>query len=104
VKFPRPTRHESFNVLKTKGYNLEHNFGHGKQNLSAVLVTLNLLAFLFHTVAEFTEDLWREALEIAGTRVRFFSKLREITVFVLFPSWQVLFETLTFKISLALPP
>ena len=21
---------ESFNVLKTKGYNLEHNFGHGK--------------------------------------------------------------------------
>jgi len=99
VKFPRPTRHESFNVLKTKGYNLEH-----KQNLSAVLVTLNLLAFLFHTVAEFTEDLWREALEIAGTRVRFFSKLREITVFVLFPSWQVLFETLTFKISLALPP
>ena len=95
---------ESFNVLKTKGYNLEHNFGHGKQNLSAVLVTLNLLAFLFHTVAEFTEDLWRKALEIAGTRVRFFSKLREITVFVLFPSWQVLLETLTFKISLALPP
>jgi hypothetical protein len=37
----------SFNVLKTKGYNLEHNFGHGKDNLAAVLVTLNLLAFLF---------------------------------------------------------
>jgi hypothetical protein len=94
----------SFNVLKTKGYNLEHNFGHCKDNFAAVLVTLNLLAFLFHTAAEFTEDLWRKALEIAGTRVRFFSKLREITAFVLFPSWQVLFETLTFKISLALPP
>jgi hypothetical protein len=25
---------ESFNVLKTKGYNLEHNFGHGKQHLA----------------------------------------------------------------------
>jgi hypothetical protein len=36
---------EAFNVLKTKGYNLEHNFGHGKQNLSTVLVMLNLLAF-----------------------------------------------------------
>src|SRR5271168_4992317 len=36
---------ESFNVLKTKGYNLEHNFGHGKKHLSAVLATLNLLAF-----------------------------------------------------------
>ena len=25
---------EGFNVLKTKGYNLEHNFGHGIQNLA----------------------------------------------------------------------
>jgi hypothetical protein len=95
---------ESFNILKTKGYNLEHNFGHGQNNLAAVLVTLNLIAFLFHTVTEGVEDLWRQAVEIAGTRGRLFSKLREITALVLFPSWQVLFETLTFKISLALPP
>ena len=32
VKFLRPTHHETFNVLKTEGYNLEHNFGHGGQN------------------------------------------------------------------------
>jgi hypothetical protein len=31
VKSLRPTHHETFNVLKTNGYNLEHNFGHGKQ-------------------------------------------------------------------------
>jgi hypothetical protein len=30
---------ETFNVLKTKGYNLEHNFGHGKKTLASVLVT-----------------------------------------------------------------
>src|SRR5215475_2558171 len=41
---------ENNNVLKTKGYHLEHNFGHGKQYLSAFLLSLNLLAFLFHTV------------------------------------------------------
>src|SRR5919202_1616884 len=41
---------ENNNVLKTKGYHLEHNFRHGRQHLAAVLVTLNLLAFLFHTV------------------------------------------------------
>jgi hypothetical protein len=39
-------------VLKTKGYHLEHNFGHGKKNLSALLMTFNLLAFLFHTVSK----------------------------------------------------
>jgi hypothetical protein len=36
---------ETFNVLKTNGYHLEHSFGHGKQNLAAILVSLNLLAF-----------------------------------------------------------
>jgi hypothetical protein len=41
---------ENTNVLKTKGYHLEHNFGHGKQYLSALMLSLNLLAFLFHTV------------------------------------------------------
>ena len=42
---------ETFNVLKTNGYNLEHNFGHGKQTLASVFLTLNLLAFAFHTAA-----------------------------------------------------
>ena len=37
------TENENHNVLKTKGYHLEHNFGHGKQHLSAFLLTLNLL-------------------------------------------------------------
>jgi len=41
---------EHHNVLKTKGYHLEHNYGHGQQHLSCWLLTLNLLAFLFHTV------------------------------------------------------
>jgi hypothetical protein len=41
---------ENNNVLKTKGYHLENNFGHGTQYLSAFLLSLNLLAFLFHPV------------------------------------------------------
>jgi hypothetical protein len=44
------TENENHNVLKTKGYHLEHNFGHGKHHLASLLLTLNLLAFLFHTV------------------------------------------------------
>ena len=45
---------ESFNTLKTKSYNLEYNFGHGKQHLPAVIAILNLLAFASHTAAELT--------------------------------------------------
>jgi len=41
---------ENNNTLKTKGYNLEHNFGHGKEGLSEFLFTLNILSFLIHTI------------------------------------------------------
>ncbi len=43
---------ENNNTLKTKGYHLTHNFGHGKEHLSSLLVTFNLLAFLFHTMLD----------------------------------------------------
>jgi hypothetical protein len=95
---------ESFNTLKTKGYNLEHNFGHGKENLAAVLVTLNLIAFAYHTLAELTEDLWARAREKAGTRIAFFNHLRSITVFLVFASWRDLLATLTFEQPPPRPP
>jgi hypothetical protein len=47
---------ENNTVLKPKGYHLEHNFGHGKQSLSAFLLSLHLLAFLCHTVLEWSDD------------------------------------------------
>jgi len=37
------------------------SFGHGKQNLSSVLATLNLLAFAMHTICDMTVELWRLA-------------------------------------------
>jgi hypothetical protein len=36
---------ETFNTLKNQGYHFEHNYGHGKENLSTVLAYLMLLAF-----------------------------------------------------------
>jgi hypothetical protein len=52
---------ETFNTLKTKGYSLEHNFGHGKEHLAAVLATMNLIAFAMHTVANLVDDAWKAA-------------------------------------------
>src|SRR5450755_1544244 len=50
---------ENNNTLKTKGYHLEHNFGHGKEYLSSLLATMNILAFLFHTFLTFTDENYR---------------------------------------------
>lgn len=85
---------ETFNTLKTKGYNLEHNFGHGKQHLAAVLTTLNLIAFAMHTVADLADAAWREARKAVGTRTRFFEDLRALTTYLVFPNWALLVETL----------
>ena len=81
---------ENNNTLKTKGYHLEHNFGHGKKHLAAFLVTLNLLAFLFHTVLGFTDAHYRLIRATLPTRQTFFDDLRALTRYLHFPSWQAL--------------
>jgi len=95
---------ETFNVLKTKGYNLEHNFGHGKSHLSSMLASLNLLAFAIHAAAELADEAWSLALKASGARIRFFNHLRSLTVFVLFPSWENLLKTLAFQTTPLRPP
>ena len=94
MKFPRPTHHEIFNVLKTGGYNLEHNFGHGRSTLASLLVTFNLLAFAFHTASQLTSLGWKAAVAACGAQYRFFEHLRTITVYIVFPDWQTLLNTI----------
>ena len=95
---------ETFNVLKTIGYHLEHSFGHGKRNLAALLVTLNLLAFACHTVCDQAEEVWRTARTKAGARVQFFNNLAAVTSFMIFPNWDDLISTLAFAKPPPRPP
>jgi Transposase DDE domain len=85
---------ESFNVLKNNGYNLAHNFGHGKKYLAQTFAVMNLLAFAFHTVCECREPLWKNARERSAKRTDFFRRLHYSTEFLLFQNWQDLFQNL----------
>ena len=78
---------ETFNVLKTNGYNLEHSFGHGKQTLASMFLTLNLLAFACHTAALLAVLAWKQAVAACGATYRFFEDLRAITTYVVFDDW-----------------
>ena len=78
---------ETFNVLKTNGYNLEHSFGHGKQTLASMFLTLNLLAFACHTAALLAVLAWKQAGAACGATYRFFEDLRAITTYVVFDDW-----------------
>ena len=83
---------ESNNVLKTKGYHLEHNFGHGKQHLSSLLATMNLLAFGLHTLLELVDGSYRLIRATVGARRRFFQHLEALTSYLHFENWERLMD------------
>jgi len=81
---------ENNNILKTKGYHLEHNFGHGKKHLSSLLATFNILAFLFHTLLEIMDDKYRMIRNKLPTRKTFFDDIRALTRYLCFDSWSAM--------------
>ncbi len=78
---------ENNNVLKTKGYHIEHNFGHGSQHLASLLLSFNLLAFLFHTVLDLVDEQYRAIRQALGTRRRFFQDLEALLRYFQFENW-----------------
>jgi hypothetical protein len=87
---------EDINTLKTKGYNLEHNFGHGSEHLSETLATLNILAFvlltsprpLAPTILDLTDRRYQLLRNTRGRRTRFFTELGVVACYWYHDSWQ----------------
>lgn len=80
---------ENNNTLKTKGYHLEHNFGHGYKNLSFVFFMLNLLAFYVHQILELTDRLYQTVRYTKfSSRKEYFNQLRCTFRILLFNSWE----------------
>jgi hypothetical protein len=92
---------EGFNTLKNQGYHLEHNFGHGKRNLSETFFTLNLLAFFVHQILELTDLLYQEARASFSSRREFWNVIRASFRLFIFTDWP---QVLTRLISPAQPP
>ncbi len=76
VRFLRPTHHETFNTLKNQGYNLGHNYGLGKKNLSAVFAILMMLAFFIDQVQQLSCWLFQEALQKAESKRYLWESIR----------------------------
>jgi hypothetical protein len=47
---------EHNNVLKNRGHNLKHNFGHGKDHAAKLFFLLDMPAFQFHTILELGDE------------------------------------------------
>ena len=90
----------SNNTLKTKGYHLKHNFGHGTQHLSSLLATMNILAFLFHSFLSFCDDAYRLIRATLPTRKTFFRDIRALLRYHRFASWSVMMDFMMFGLEI----
>ena len=95
---------EGINVLKNQGYSFEHNYGHGQQHLSTVLLTLLLLAFLFHTALDLSCLMYQDVRRELGARRTFFNDLRALTRYLYFASWQKLLTFMYQRLELGPQP
>ena len=86
-----------------QGYHLEHNFGHGQRHLSSLLLSLNLLAFLFHTVLALFDTKYQLIRKALPSRQTFFDDLRALTRYLCFPSWEALLDFMIEGLELTPP-
>jgi hypothetical protein len=82
------TENEHANVLRNRGYHLEHNFGHGKQYAGEVFLLLNLLAFQFHTIVALCDEEYRKARASFGRRDSFFHHMQAALYYALHETWR----------------
>ena len=80
------------NILKTKGYHFEHNFGHGKSHLGNLLASMNILAFGFHELLRREDERCRMVREKLGRRDTFFQDISALMRYGLFASWSALMD------------
>jgi Transposase DDE domain len=76
---------ETFNTLKNQGYEFEHNFGHGYQNLSTNFACIMMLAFFIDQLQTIGCSWFKKALvRVHGTRTRLWELLKSLYIWMPF--------------------
>jgi len=85
---------ECFNTLKNQGYHLEHNYGHGKKNLSYNMYLLTLLAFFFHQIFELTDGVYQACRVSFGSKSHLWENFRSTIRMLVVDDWAHLMDLL----------
>ena len=94
---------ETFNTLKNQGYNFEHNYGHGQQNLSVVFAMLMMLAFLVDQSQQLCCALFRAVWAKLGSKRMLWERMRALFYDYAFESMRQLFEALFYGFQKSSP-
>ena len=87
---------ETYNTLKNKEYQFEHNYGHGKENLSVNLSILMMLTFLIDQTLEISCNLFQAALAKTGQRTDLWDGIRHLFYSFLVDSMNQMYEAIIF--------
>ena len=90
---------ETFNTLKNQGYNFEHNYGHGMQNLSVVFATIMMLAFLVDQTQQLCCALFRAVWTKLGSKRLLWERMRALFYDYALQSMRHLLETLFYGLK-----
>jgi hypothetical protein len=91
---------ETFNTLKNQGYQFEHNFGHGHENLCTNFALLMMLAFLIDQIQQRVNRLFHFALAEEKRVIRLWEKVREVFDMVICNSMETLYKIIAKQLRL----
>jgi hypothetical protein len=94
---------ETFNTLKNQGYNFEHNYGHGEQNLSVVFAVVMMLAFLVDQTQQLSCALFRAVWTKMGSKRLLWERMRALFYDYRLDSMRALFEALLYGFEKSYP-
>ena len=92
---------ETFNTLKNRGYNLEHNYGHGEKNLTHNFIMSMFLAFLIDQVQELSCYTFKKLIEKLEQKTRLWNKLASGFEWLVFTDWDQFYYRLYYGV---MPP
>jgi len=94
---------ETFNTLKNQGYNFEHNYGHGQQNLSVVFAMLMMLAFLVDQTQQLCCALFQAVWAKLGSKRLLWERMRALFYDYALESMRQLLEALLYGLKKSTP-
>ena len=91
---------ELFNAMKERNeYNIEHNYGHGKNHLADVFPTLTMLAFLIDQVQLLCCGLFQKARDYQKRKIYLWERIRSLLLNFRIRDWRTFYLAMSRKIS-----
>jgi len=87
---------ETFNTLKNQGYNFEHNYGLGKENLSMNFVKIMMLAFSVDQAQQLCCTLFQAVLKKLRSKKNLWDRMRSLFCCFKLESMEMLYRALLY--------